>query len=288
MPDYTSIAVTAIKELIGVATTFIPTPQAKDIKLLPEAELLGANSERIKLARSLIEEVKGTTTCPSCLEHLRKVEEEVDWLDKTIPNIERAERLREDLKQLLEEYQSELPMLAPLNAVSAQKVMPEPLKETSNAPSVGVHTPGSEPGGKPPSGKTFAGQTNAQYCLECVEGHTMKALTEMRHAIDRHRTAGESTEGVQEKVQGALEEISGIDKDVTGLEKAPPEVKKGLEEILDKARWLRKEYGLGGKGLTVGQGSIEDLEALRGEIQGMQTKTYQLVSKCPVCLKKKA
>jgi len=135
---------------------------------------------------------------------------------------------------------------------------------------------------KPESGKTFEGQSDVAYCLECVEGHTMDALTEMRHAIDRFRTAGKMTEGVTEKVRVAISAIQGIKEDVKTTKNASPDVKKGLDDILDEVRWVRKEFGISG-GLTRGLGSMEDLEELRERIAAMNLKAYKLVEKCPTC-----
>lgn len=135
----------------------------------------------------------------------------------------------------------------------------------------------------PESGRTFEGQSDVAYCLECVEGHTMGGLTEMRHAIDRYRTAGKMTTGVTEKVRVAIGELLGINEDVRNTKDASPEVKKGLEEILNEVRWIRKEYGMSGKGLTRGYGNLEDLEELRNRIFILQNKAYSLVEKCPTC-----
>ena len=136
---------------------------------------------------------------------------------------------------------------------------------------------------KPETGKTYPEQSNEAYCLECIEGHTMMSLTETRHAIDRFRTAGKMTPGVTEKVRGAIEEISGIVKDVKDTKDASPEVKEGLEQILEEVRWIRKEFGISGRGLTRGKGDMTDLEELRGRITKMNLKAYELVEKCPTC-----
>ena len=137
---------------------------------------------------------------------------------------------------------------------------------------------------KPETGKTFSEQSNESYCLECTEGHTMAALTEMRHAIDRARTAnGKMTSGVVEKVRVAIAEITGINEDVKNTEDASPEVKEGLNQILDEVRWIRKEYGISGRGLTRGKGDLADLEELRGRITKLNLKAYELVEKCPTC-----
>lgn len=135
----------------------------------------------------------------------------------------------------------------------------------------------------PESGRTYEGQSDEAYCLECVEGHTMTGLTEMRHATDRFRSAGKMTDGVTEKVRAAIRALQGIPEDVKSTENASPEVKKGLDEILDEVRWIRKEFGISGKGLTTGNGNMQDLEELRNRILILQNKAYSLVEKCPTC-----
>lgn len=136
---------------------------------------------------------------------------------------------------------------------------------------------------EPLSGRSFEGQSNESYCVECIEGHTMLALTEMRHALDRYRSAGQMTPGVSEKVRVALAEIMGIEEDAHNLEGADPLVKAGIEDILNNVRWARKEYGVSGVGLTVGEGTEQDLVTLRDRIQHMQNQAYALVKICPTC-----
>ena len=140
---------------------------------------------------------------------------------------------------------------------------------------------------KPQSGRTFAGQTDEAYCLECIEGHTMLAQTEMRHAIDRYRTADGMTEGVTEKVRVAIREIEGIIEDARSTKSADIKVQKGLNEILEETRWVRKEFGVSGRGLTNGDGSMEDLTELRDRIDALQKQSYELAKDCPTCKKYK-
>lgn len=140
---------------------------------------------------------------------------------------------------------------------------------------------------KPQRGRTFSGQTDEAYCLECIEGHTMMAQTEMRHAIDRYRTAGEMTEGVTEKVRVAIREIEGIIEDARSTKGADIKVQRGLNEILEETRWVRKEFGVSGRGLTNGDGSMEDLTELRDRIDALQKQAYELAKDCPTCKKYK-
>jgi len=141
--------------------------------------------------------------------------------------------------------------------------------------------------GKPQSGRTFSGQSDEAYCLECIEGHTMMGQTEMRHAIDRYRSAGEMTEGVTEKVRVAIREIEGIIEDARNTRGADIKVQTGLNEILEETRWIRKEFGLSGRGLTNGEGSLQDLTELRDRIDAIQKKAYDLAKDCPTCAKYK-
>jgi len=134
----------------------------------------------------------------------------------------------------------------------------------------------------PASGKTFEEQSDESYCLECIEGHSMKSSTEIEHAIDRFRSAGKMTSGVTEKVRASIKALQGIPEDVKNTTDASPEVKEGLDEILNEVRWIRKEYGISG-GLTRGIGTMEDLEALRTRITAINLKAYELVEKCPTC-----
>lgn len=142
---------------------------------------------------------------------------------------------------------------------------------------------GKESMEKPADGRSFSGQTEESYCVECIEGHTMTSLTEMRHAIDRYRTAGKMTEGVSEKVRVAIAELMGIEEDARNTSDAAPAVKAGIDNILNQVRWVRKEYGVSGVGLTVGQGAEQDLLNLRDKIQAIQNEAYNLVQVCPTC-----
>lgn len=280
------IAAPIVEECMKLAGLLIPAPSVKDVKLLSESEEAGTNSERLKLVRSLLAEVKGGTECPSCKNKAVQIEREVEALEKTVVTQEKVLKLREGLKDLLEEAKGGMPQIFETEQsvqalTSTQEVGFEPT--TAKVPASSVMTPTPA---RPESGRTTKDQSEEHYCLECVEGHTMKGATEARHAEDRLRTAGHMTEGVSEKIRVALQEISGIDEDVKNLKGADPEVKKGLEELLDESRWIRKEFGLGGRGLTVGKGTLEDVQELRSKISAMQEKTYKLVGKCPTCLKR--
>lgn len=136
---------------------------------------------------------------------------------------------------------------------------------------------------RPDSGKTSSNQTDEAYCMECIEGHIMHAKTELRHALDRFRTSKEMNTGVVEKVRVAIQELQGIDEDVKNTKDATPQVKEGLDNILNEVRWIRKEFGVSGRGLTRGIGTQKDLEELRDRIDKLQEVSYDLVDECPSC-----
>jgi len=69
------------------------------------------NTERIKVIKKLLTEVRKDTACPKCLEHVKKAEEEVDWLEQQVPQYERIARLRQSLRLLLDEVKTGIPLL---------------------------------------------------------------------------------------------------------------------------------------------------------------------------------
>jgi hypothetical protein len=295
--DWGSIVAPLVKEAIGVAAFIIPEPGVPEVRLLKESEEAEVNTERLKLVRKLLDEVKQETPCPSCVNKVDEINREVRALEKKVVTQERVARLRENLRALLEDAQGDLSALTSEEEGSAAQRDTTLRNATGSSRKVGVATPiekelgvmtrsGEQRGGRPVSGKTRPEQTDESYCLECVEGHTMRAQTELRHAIDRFRTAGEMTPGVEEKVRVAIREIAGIEEDVTSTKGADPKVSEALSKILDKSRWIVKGYGVGGKGLTIGRGSMEDLEALRAEVGAIQDTTYKIVGACPTCLKR--
>lgn len=136
---------------------------------------------------------------------------------------------------------------------------------------------------KPDSGKSFSGQSDEAYCHECIEAHIMNAKTELRHALDRFRTSKEMSPGVVEKVRVAIQELQGINEDVKNTRDVDPQIKKGLDGILDEVRWIRKEFGVSGRGLTRGLGTQKDLEELRDRVDKLQDVSYDLADDCPSC-----
>jgi len=109
--DWHRIAVPFVEEAIGLATLLIPEPKLETVRVTTDVEAAELNSERIKLVKKLLSEVKQDTACPRCLEHLKKAEEEVVWLEKQVPQYERIARLRQNLRELLDQIKTDLPLL---------------------------------------------------------------------------------------------------------------------------------------------------------------------------------
>jgi len=130
----------------------------------------------------------------------------------------------------------------------------------------------------PESGHTSENQTSFGYCLECLEGHILAAVTETRHAVERFNSSRKMTRGVVEKIRVVLAEVQGIDEDIGEAEAPTPEAELQLKQILDASRWIRKNFGLGGIGLTIGKGTEADLKNLRKQVLYLQKMIYNLAS----------
>jgi len=109
--DWHRIVVPFVEEAIGLASLLIPEPKAEPVRIMTDVEAAELNTERIKLIKKLLDEVKKDTACPRCLDHVKKAEEEVTWLEEQIPSYERIARLRQNLRQLLDEVKEGLPLL---------------------------------------------------------------------------------------------------------------------------------------------------------------------------------
>jgi len=109
--DYHKVVLPFVEEALGLATLLIPEPKLESIRITTDVEAAELNTERIKLVKKLLIEVKKDTACPRCMEHLQKAEEEVDWLEKQVPQYERIARLRQNLRDLLDQIKTDLPLL---------------------------------------------------------------------------------------------------------------------------------------------------------------------------------
>jgi len=62
--------------------------------------------------------------------------------------------------------------------------------------------------------KSFAGQSDEDYCIECIVKHSQSAAMAFKEAIQRAEAGDPSLPGVQEKVRAAVRQITGIEEDV--------------------------------------------------------------------------
>jgi len=125
--DYHKIVLPFVEEAIGLATLLIPEPKTEPFRVLTDVETAELNTERIKVIKKLLTEVRKDTACPRCLEHVKKAEEEVTWLEQQVPQYERIARLRQSLRLLLDEVKTGLPLLTEeqMRGLEPQKVESE-------------------------------------------------------------------------------------------------------------------------------------------------------------------
>jgi len=109
--DYHKIVMPFVEEAIGLATLLIPEPKPEPVRVMTDVETAELNTERIKVIKKLLGEVKQDTTCPKCLSHVDAAEKEIEWLEEQVPQYERIARLRKSLRELLDEVKTGLPLL---------------------------------------------------------------------------------------------------------------------------------------------------------------------------------
>ena len=122
--DWHRIAMPFVEEAIGLATLLVPEPKVEEVRVMTDVESAELNTERIKLIKKLLDEVKKDTACPKCLSHVDAAEKEVTWLEEQVPQYERIARLRQSLRQLLDEVKEGLPLLTEqqMKGLEPQKV----------------------------------------------------------------------------------------------------------------------------------------------------------------------
>jgi len=190
--DYHRIIVPVVEEAIGLASLLIPEPKVEDVKILTDVEVSEVNVERVKLIRKLLDEVKKDTACPSCIDHLKKAEQEVVWLEKQIPSYERVARLRESLRRLLSEVKEEFVEKEPLPVVEPQ--MRAEQKETEVVKGVA--------------------------CIPCASDHfsTVAGLIS-DEAIRMARRSGVQDEEVVRRILRASDQLNAMEREDLSVEK---------------------------------------------------------------------
>lgn len=270
MPDYSTVAVSVVKELIGIAASFIPPPKFQDKPLLTESEAAAINSDRIKLVRVLLEEVKSDVKCPSCIAHVDKSLDDVAWLEKEVPRIERVTALRENLKNLLEEAQKEMriseavgfePSIEPLEPLLEEKHT-EKSKETSVSAlssAISAKKVIEPPGATKP---TEVAKVKSA-CVPCAIGHYATSAKLLAEAT-RFKADGLESPQVQDDIAEAIAEQNALERiDLTPakIEKLPPWEKDLASDALVKSRELRHKLE-----------SVKDMEQV--EVIAAETENY--------------
>jgi len=242
--DYHKIVVPFVEEAIGLATLLIPEPKVEDVHVLSDVEASELNTERIRLIKKLLGEVKRDTSCPGCITHVSKAEEEVEWLEKTAPSYERVARLKEGLRQLLTEAKG-LPTL------------------TEAEPAVSME--------KTPSMQQESEVSKGVACIPCASDHfsTVAGLIS-DEAVRMARRSGIQDQEVVRRILRASDQLNAMEREDLSVEKIAklPAWEKELA-VLAQSESAKIRHKLNEVK------SVEDLEAVAAEVVAAREKIGQ-------------
>lgn len=240
-----------VEELVGLATMLIPEPKPESPKFssLPglDVDMTMDNIKNMKSLLSQLKEKEAFTSCPGCLDHLARIEEELNWAEERVPTYQKVVRLRRQLGELyalVKPGAAELPLEIP-EKHAAEAVVEKPAARTGQ-------------------------RRKLDYCLECSEKHGQGAKVFMREGLQRFERG--NREGAVEKIRGVVEELTGLEDD-TDSSKDVPEVRA----INREARDIRRE--IWDKKLALGQGSIDDFRRIYGRLDSLVNKVYSATEK---------
>ncbi len=127
--------------------------------------------------------------------------------------------------------------------------------------------------------KSFAGQSDVDYCIECAVKHGNGAKVLMREALQRAEAADPSSQGVLEKVRGVTEELTGVEHDTDTV--GHP----GVMALNTMARVIRKQIYT--SGAEIGRASKEDIQGIKVLIDELVDAAYLAreaqEEDCPSC-----
>lgn len=125
--------------------------------------------------------------------------------------------------------------------------------------------------------KSFEGQSDLKYCIECAVKHSQTAKIAMKEAIQRAYAGDPGLEGVQEKVRVVVEELCGLDIDTETVDN---EMVTTLNTL---GRELRKFIYT--TGAEMGRASREQLEEIKGMVDQLVEASYTVraAEECPAC-----
>lgn len=173
-----------IEELIGLSTMLIPEPKPKPAQLSLEGFGGDESMDNIQAMKGLLGELRENeafTSCPGCMAHLDKIEEQLKWAEERIPSYERVVQL----KRLMHE----LPELV------------KPIQEAR--PEVKAEAP-------PPTPPPVKEEETAAECLECALNATLDAKRYLKEAqaADTQERYLQRLIGVKEELQHAQDHLS--------------------------------------------------------------------------------
>ena len=127
--------------------------------------------------------------------------------------------------------------------------------------------------------KSFEGQSDVDYCLECCNKHSQTASIFMTEALQRAVAGGPGLPGVQEKVRAAIRELTGFEDDTETVNNS------AVMELNTMARTLRKHvYSTKAE---IGGASLEDLQGIKELVDNLVDASYFVrqaeEEDCPEC-----
>ena len=125
--------------------------------------------------------------------------------------------------------------------------------------------------------KSYAGQSDIDYCIECAVKHGQTAQVLMREAVQRAEVSGPEAPGVKEKVRGVTAELTGVEHDTDTV--GDPSVMA----LNTMARGVRKFIYT--SGAEIGRASKEDLNEAKTLIGKLVEAAYMAreAVDCPTC-----
>ena len=170
-----------IEELVGLSTMLIPEPKPDRPKLSLETLGVDSSMQNIEAMKGLLGELRENeafTSCPRCMEHLDRIDEELNWAKERVPTYERVVRLKRLMKEL-----------------------PELVKPPE------AEAPPTEVPATPPA---LPEEETASWCLECALNATLDAKRYLKEAqaSDSKERYMKRLLGVKEELQHAQDELS--------------------------------------------------------------------------------
>lgn len=132
-------------------------------------------------------------------------------------------------------------------------------------------------GGYGHEAKTYPGQSDVDYCLECAVKHSQTASILMLEALQRAEAGGPGLAGVQEKVRGAVRELTGMEDDTETVNSTPVMALNTMARALRKHVYETKA--------EIGGASMEDIRDIK-ELSDKLVEASYLARQgedCPDC-----